>query len=101
MSPYDSLYGYLINATCFVAQMVKNLPAVWETGFDPWVGKIPWRNEQLSTLIFWPRQFHGPYSQWVQSAKSQIGLSDFHFHFPSPKLGVSRLALHVLMDASL
>ena len=26
-----------------VAQMVKNLPAMWETWFDPWVGKIPWR----------------------------------------------------------
>ena len=23
--------------------MVKNMPAVWETGFDSWVGKIPWR----------------------------------------------------------
>ena len=28
-----------------VAQLVKNLPAVWETGFDLWVGKIPWRRE--------------------------------------------------------
>ena len=25
------------------AQMVKNLPAMQETRFDPWVGKIPWR----------------------------------------------------------
>ena len=25
-----------------VAQLVKNLPAMWDTcGFDPWVGKIP------------------------------------------------------------
>ena len=23
--------------------MVKNLPAMWETWFDPWVGKIPWK----------------------------------------------------------
>ena len=23
--------------------MVKNPPAMWETGFDPWVGKIPWK----------------------------------------------------------
>ena len=21
--------------------MVKNLPAMWETGFDPWVGRFP------------------------------------------------------------
>ena len=26
-------------------QMVKNLPAMQETQFDPWVGKIPWRKE--------------------------------------------------------
>ena len=28
-----------------VAQTVKNLPAMQETGFNPWVGKIPWRRE--------------------------------------------------------
>ena len=32
-----------------VAQTVKNPPAVWETGFDPWVGKIPWRSEWQPT----------------------------------------------------
>jgi len=29
-----------------VAQLVKNPPAMQETwGFDPWLGKIPWRRE--------------------------------------------------------
>ena len=28
-------------------------------GFDPWVGKIPWRRERLSTPISWPGEFHG------------------------------------------
>ena len=28
-------------------------------GFDPWVGKIPWRREQLPTPVFWPGEFHG------------------------------------------
>ena len=37
-----------------VAQLVKNLP-----GFDPWVGKIPWRRERLPTPVFWPGEFHG------------------------------------------
>ena len=27
--------------TSLVAQMVKNLPAMWETWFDPWFGKTP------------------------------------------------------------
>ena len=36
-----------------VAQLVKNLPAMWET----WVGKIPWRRGRLPTPVFWPREF--------------------------------------------
>ena len=28
-------------------------------GFDPWVGKIPWRRERLPTAVFWPGEFHG------------------------------------------
>ena len=32
--------------------------------FDPWVGKIPWRMERLSTPVSWPGEFHGLYSPW-------------------------------------
>ena len=31
----------------------------WRPGFDPWVGKIPRRREQLPTPVFWPGEFHG------------------------------------------
>ena len=31
-------------------------------GFNPCVGKIPWRREWLPTPIFWPGEFHGLYS---------------------------------------
>ena len=37
--------SYQIEGTSLVAQTVKNLPAMWETGFDPWVGKISWRRQ--------------------------------------------------------
>jgi len=47
-----------------MAQLVKNLPANWRPGFNPWVWKIPWRREQLPTPVFWPREFHGMYSPW-------------------------------------
>ena len=47
-----------------MAQMVKNPPAMWETGFDAWVGKIPWRRERLPTPVFWPGEFHELYSPW-------------------------------------
>ena len=33
-------------------------------GFDPWVGKIPWRGEKLPAPVFWPEEFHGLYSLW-------------------------------------
>ena len=50
-----------------MAQIVKNLPAVQDTGFHPWVGKICWRTE--STPVFLPGEFHGQrslagYSPW-------------------------------------
>ena len=46
-----------------MALLVKDLPALWEeTGFDPWVGKIPWRRERLLTPVFWPGEFHGLYT---------------------------------------
>ena len=47
-----------------VAQLVKNLPAMWDTWFDPWIGKVPWRKQRLPTPIFWPGEFHGLSSPW-------------------------------------
>ena len=47
-----------------VAQLVKNLPAMRETGFHPWVGQIPWRRERPPTPVFWPGEVHGLYSPW-------------------------------------
>ena len=37
-----------------VAQLVKNLHAMWRPGFDPWVGKIPWRKKWQPTPVFLP-----------------------------------------------
>ena len=52
-----------------MAQLVKNPPTVQETGFDPWIRKIPWRREWLLTPVFLPRKSHGQrslvgYSPW-------------------------------------
>ena len=35
-----------------VAQLVKNPPAMQETRFDSWVGKIHWRRDSLLTPVF-------------------------------------------------
>ena len=58
-----------LSTTTLVAQMVKNLPAMQETWFDPWVGKISWGREWLPTLISLPGECHGQrslagYSPW-------------------------------------
>ena len=42
-----------------VTQMVKHLPPVRETGFDPWVRKIPWRRKCQPTPVLLSGKFHG------------------------------------------
>ena len=49
--------------------MVKNLPAMWETWFDSWVGKIPCRRAWKPTPVFLLGESHGQrslagYSPW-------------------------------------
>ena len=39
--------------------VVKNLLAKWVCGFSPWIGKIPWRREELPTLVFLPGESYG------------------------------------------
>ena len=53
---------YVYRGVSLGAQLVKSPPAVWETWFDPWVGKIPWRRERLP--VFWSGEFHALYSPW-------------------------------------
>ena len=57
----------------------ENPPSMWETGFDPWVGKIPWRRQQLPTPCSGLENSMDCIDHGV--AKSQTRLSDFHFHF--------------------
>ena len=64
-----------------MAQLVKNPPAMQKT----WVRKIPWRREQLSTLVFWPGEFHALHIH--RFTKSQTRLSNFHFH-SGPRWGM-------------
>ena len=49
--------------------MVKNLPVMQKTGFNPWVEKIPRKREWVPTPVFLPGKFHGQrslvgYSPW-------------------------------------
>ena len=77
-----------------MAQLVKNPPAMWETGFDPWVGKILWRR-----ILFRYSGLENSMDYMAHEvAKSRTGLSDFHFHFTkdyTPALGGCKL-LHTI-----
>ena len=61
---HTHIYTYIhtLYGTSRVAQLVKNCLQYRRPGFDPWVGKIPWRRERLPTPVFWPGEFHGLYS---------------------------------------
>ena len=63
-------------------------------GFDPWVGKIPWRRERLPTPVFQPGEFHGMYRSWI--SKSQTRLSDIHFHLLHTKHWLTTPSISIL-----
>ena len=56
--------GFMVKFISWVTQTV-NPPAMQETqkrcGFDPWVGKIPWRRAWQPTPVFLPRE-----SPWTE-----------------------------------
>ena len=64
----NNIQGILVGSLPLVAQLVKNPPAMRETGVrslaweDPL--EISWRRERLLSPVFWPREFHGLYSSW-------------------------------------
>ena len=49
-------------------------------GFDPQVGKIPWRRERLPTPVFWPGEFHGHYNRGRKESDTTERLA---LHFTS------------------
>ena len=78
-----------------MAQRLKHLPTsacnVGRPGFDPWVGKIPWRRKQQPTPVFLPGESHGRrnlvgYSPWGH--KELDTTERLHFHFLSAYLKV-------------
>ena len=58
-----SLFGFAssqyFTRAFLMTQMVKNLPTMQGPGFNPSVGKIPWKREWLLTPVFFPGEFYG------------------------------------------
>ena len=47
-----------------MAPLVKNLPAMRETGVRSLGWEDPLEERKATTLVFWPGEFHGLYSLW-------------------------------------
>ena len=61
------------------AQIIKNLPTIRVDGFDPWVGKIPWRRAWQPTPVLLPGESldRGAWQVTVHRAtKGQTQLND-------------------------
>ena len=59
-------------------------------GFDPWVGKIPWRRKWQPTPVFLPGESHGQRSLVVYSprgSKESDTTERLHFHFSLSCIG--------------
>ena len=48
------LFQYDIFWASLVTQLVKNLPEMWETCVDPWVGKVPLEELMATHLSILP-----------------------------------------------
>ena len=65
-------------------------------GFDPWVGKTPWRRAWQPTPVFLPGESHGQRSWWASwwSHRVRQDWAHTHSHFSSPWI-------HVLCNTAL
>ena len=64
-SPGEGIgYPFRYSWASLVAQLVKNLSAMWRT----WVRSLGWEDTlekgKATTPVFWPGEFHGLYSPW-------------------------------------
>ena len=61
-----------------VAQVIKSLLAImWESQFDPWIRKTPWRRKWQPTPIFLPGKSHREESGGLQFMGSQSAGHDW------------------------
>ena len=73
-SPGEGMgYPLQYSLASLVAQLVKNPSVMWD---NPWVGKIPWRREQLPTPLFWSGEFHGLYNPWGPWGPKELDMTE-------------------------
>ena len=91
-SPGEGIgYPLQYSLASFMAQLVKNPPAMWET----WVQSLGWRRARLPIPVFWPREFHGLYSPWgrKESDMTERLAERLKLHFLSQDCSLSCLVV--------
>ena len=53
----------ILHGASLVAQLIKNLPAVRESGFNSWIGKTLWMRAWQPTPVFLPVE-----SPWTEES---------------------------------
>ena len=78
-----------------------------ETGFDPWIGKIPWRRKWQPTPVSLPGKFHGQrslvgYHSW---GCKELDMTEWrtlsHFHWTTFTHNIQQCSLYVSCCSSL
>ena len=64
----------LLNAASLLPQIVENLPAMQETGFDPWIGKILEKGMAThSSILAWRIPWTGEPGRLYPNESQRVG----------------------------
>ena len=84
ITPKDLIYFLFNNKYLgfLVAQMVESACNAGDLSSDPWVGKITWRREWLSTPVFLLGESHGQkslvgYSPWIRKESDTTEVTEY------------------------
>ena len=69
----------IVHVALVVKNPSDNAGDIMRCGFDPWVGKIPWRRTSQPTPVFLPGESHGQrclagYSPWSRKSWTRLKL---------------------------
>ena len=81
-----------------LAQLVKIHLQCGRPGFDPRIGKIPWRRERLPTPVFWPGHNWTTFTSLHSSLSVLSPLLFVLFTYSPPATSLSFPGLHVLVQ---
>ena len=73
--------------------MVKNPPEMWESGFYPWVGEIPWKRVWQPTPVFLPGE-----SPWTEEPNGLQSIGSQRLQLNTAQHTHDAMMEHVVLD---